>query len=55
MGTNSQETADLVTFTEEVLKRKFYYLCSESLLENLNPNEKIAAKLHFPLQLVPLE
>ena len=28
MWPNPQETADLVTFTEEILNGKFYYLCS---------------------------
>ena len=30
MRPNPQETADLVTFTEEVLHRKLHFLCSES-------------------------
>ena len=29
MWPNSQETADLVTFTEEILDGKLYFLCSE--------------------------
>ena len=28
MRQNPQETADLVTFTEEILNRKLYFLCS---------------------------
>ena len=28
MGTNPQETADLVTFTEEILNGKLHFLCS---------------------------
>ena len=30
MSTNLQETADLVTFTEEILNGKLYFLCSVS-------------------------
>ena len=30
MQPNPQETADLVTFTEEILKRKLHLLCSDS-------------------------
>ena len=30
MWPNSQETADLVTFTEEVLNEKSNFLCSET-------------------------
>ena len=30
MGTNLQETVDLVTFTEEILNGKLYFLCSVS-------------------------
>ena len=26
---NSQETADLVTLTEEILNRKFYFSCND--------------------------
>ena len=29
MGLNPQETADLATFTEEILNGKLYFLCSE--------------------------
>ena len=31
MWPNSQETADLVTFTEEILNGKLYFSCSESV------------------------
>ena len=31
MWPNTQETADLVTFTEEMLNGKLYFLCSVSL------------------------
>ena len=31
MRTNPQETADLVTFTEEILNRKLHFLCCECL------------------------
>ena len=29
MGPNPQETADLVTFTEEILNGKLHFLCSD--------------------------
>ena len=29
MGPNQQETADLVTFTEEILNVKLHFLCSD--------------------------
>ena len=29
MGPNLQETADLVTFTEEILNEKLNFLCNE--------------------------
>ena len=32
MWPNPQETADLVTFTEEILNRKLHFLCSSSYL-----------------------
>ena len=32
MGPNPQKTADLVTFTEEILNGKLHLLCSESML-----------------------
>ena len=31
MGPNPQETADLVTFTEEILNGKLHFSCSESV------------------------
>ena len=36
MWTNPQETADLVTFTEEILNGKLYYLCSKLNLKIAN-------------------
>ena len=30
---NSQETADLVTFTEEILNRKLHYFCAMNKLQ----------------------
>ena len=36
MWPNQQETADLVTFTEEILKGKLYCLCSANLWWTLN-------------------
>ena len=32
---NPQETADLVTFTEEILNRKFHFLCSVCYLDSI--------------------
>ena len=46
MWPNPQETADLVTFTEEILNEKLHFLCSESnnsdsdLLFSRNGNKK---------------
>ena len=42
---NSQETADLVTFTEEILNGKLHFLCSDMLvMENQKVMEiKISA------------
>ena len=37
MSPNPQETADLVTFTEEILNRKLHFFCSEMNLR-LTPN-----------------
>ena len=36
MWPNQQETADLVTFTEEILNGKLNFLCSESTLTKLD-------------------
>ena len=33
---NSQETADLVSFTEEILNGKLHFLCSVSLISKYN-------------------
>ena len=53
MWANLQETADLVTFTEEILNRKLHFLyseksvLSESLFWNyLNVNTLVARKKH---------
>ena len=35
MGPNPQETADLVTFTEEILNEKPHFLCSEVVKDSL--------------------
>ena len=46
MWPNPKETADLVTFTEEIHNEKLYFLCSEmfskvlNALLNLKPNLK---------------
>ena len=34
MWPNPQETTDLVTFTEEILNGKLYFLCSETSSTN---------------------
>ena len=34
MWPNLQETADLVTFTEEILDRKIHFLCSDLYLKD---------------------
>ena len=34
MWPNPQETADLVTFTEEILNEKLHFLCSVMLITN---------------------
>ena len=34
MRRNSQETADLVTFTEEILNGKLHFLCSEKSMND---------------------
>ena len=36
MWPNLQETADLVTFNEEILNGNFHFLCSENLLRSCN-------------------
>ena len=36
MWLNPLETADLVTFAEEILNGKFHFLCSESYCSNMN-------------------
>ena len=36
MWPNTQETADLVTFTEEILNRKLHLMCSERTNDNLS-------------------
>ena len=35
MRANPQETADLATFTEEILNGKLHFLCSEYIVNNL--------------------
>ena len=37
MSPNPQETADLVTFSEEILNGKFHFLWSEASLDHLRP------------------
>ena len=36
MSLNPQETADLVTFTEEILNRELHFLCSVFKLSSLS-------------------
>ena len=36
MWPNPQETAELVTFTEETLNEKFQFLCSDSLFKRIS-------------------
>ena len=45
MWPNPQETADLVTFTEEILKGKLHFLSSKYLSENYVDAE---VKFKFP-------
>ena len=40
MWPNSQETADLVTFTEEILNGKLHFLCSVEERKRKPKNEK---------------
>ena len=40
---NPQETADFITFTEEILNSKLHYLCSE----NYDENKKAKHKVHW--------
>ena len=41
MWPNPQETADLVTFTEEILNEKFHFLCSVDQAFNAPSHEKL--------------
>ena len=41
MWPNPQETADLVTFTEEILNEKLHFLCSVTNLNYGNPNSNL--------------
>ena len=48
MRLNSQETADLVKFTEEILKAKLHFLCSKLQIQQIisdghDNNETIGA------------
>ena len=44
MSPNPQETADLVTFTEEILNGKLHFLCSEvnEIISNVFSRRKIS-------------
>ena len=46
MWTNLQETADLVTFTEEILDRKLHFLCCVAFI-NDGESFFIFELLHF--------
>ena len=47
MWPNPQETADLVTFTEEIRNRKLLFLCSVCLLtHNLEPTKRLNKKCY---------
>ena len=39
MGPNPQETADLVTFTEEILNGKLHFLCSDHIRHTKTVNQ----------------
>ena len=43
MWPNPQETADLVTFTEEILNGKLHFLCSGYSSSTGSPLQKISA------------
>ena len=44
MRPNPQLPADLVTFTEEILKGKLHFLCSDNLLNDLSDFNSIFRK-----------
>ena len=44
MSPNLQETADLVTFTEEILNGKLHFLCSDAEIGIQRPAQNILAK-----------
>ena len=46
MWPNPKETADLVTFTEEIHNGKLHFLCSESLI-SINPWSTFSMGLQF--------
>ena len=46
MWPNPQETADLVTITEEILNRKLHYLCSAVFSEDADGNVDIEFLQH---------
>ena len=54
MSPNPQETTDLVTFTEEILKGKLDFLCSEIFKSkfNLIPFKRIIMLNHY-LKVLP--
>ena len=49
MWPNPQETAGLVTFTEDILHRKLYFLCSVCAINDANKFSKVC-KYIYPKQ-----
>ena len=54
MWPNPQQTADLVTFTEELLDRKLYFLCSllgllADVFPKINDNMYLFSKLAYSI------
>ena len=49
MSPNPQETADLVTFTEEILNGKLHFLCSDKTSNHVKDLRKVSKtpKLHL--------
>ena len=45
--TKSQETTDLVTFTEEILNGKLNFLCSDTYGQNIPSNKTQVLLFHY--------
>ena len=54
MWPNPQETADLVTFTEEILKGKLHFLCSVMNINLLTIRSQIWGDLRCYVRMIPL-